>query len=184
MPWEFDVLNWIQTLHTDWLTPVLRVLTTLEDHGLMTILLAALFLVFPKTRKTGFTLAVTMVFCGLFGNVLLKPLIGRVRPYDVNTQIQLLIPSLHDFSFPSGHTYAAFALATCLLFFHKKWGIVALVYAVILAFSRMYFYVHYPTDIVAGIAFGVGFSFLALWITSKVWPKLPARFTGETKEAA
>lgn len=89
-------------------------------------------------------------------NGILKPLFARVRPCDVNTTIQLLVPRPSDYSFPSGHTAASFAAVTALFFAGEKnlWK-PALVLAVLIAFSRLYLYVHYPTDILGGIAVGV-----------------------------
>jgi len=119
--------------------------------------LAILLLIIPKTRRCGLAMAISLALCGIFGNLLLKPLIARTRPYDVNTAIELLIPRLTDFSFPSGHTYSSFAGAVVLLCYYRKTGIAALLLAICISFSRLYFYVHYPTDIIVGILMGVGF---------------------------
>ena len=60
-----------------------------------------------------------------------------------------------DSSFPSGHTSSAFAAAVSIFLTNKKAGIMALILAVLIAFSRMYFFVHFPTDILGGILTGV-----------------------------
>ena len=89
-------------------------------------------------------------------NGVLKHVFARVRPCDVNTTIQLLVPRPSDYSFPSGHTAASFAAVAALFFAgQKKLWKPALVLAVLIAFSRLYLYVHYPTDILGGIAVGV-----------------------------
>ena len=97
-------------------------------------------------------LVLDMILC----NGILKHVFARVRPCDVNTTIQLLVPRPSDYSFPSGHTAASFAAVAALFFAgQKKLWKPALVLAVLIAFSRLYLYVHYPTDILGGIAVGV-----------------------------
>ena len=88
-------------------------------------------------------------------NLVLKPLVARIRPCDVNTAVQLLITRPDDFSFPSGHTGASFAAVSALYFNRNRIWIPALMFAALIAFSRMYLYVHYPTDILAGIILGI-----------------------------
>ena len=145
MDWEFQFLNWIQeNWHNDVLTTVLRWITTLGNGGILWILLSLLLWIPRKTRKCGISMSLSLLLCGILGNLILKPWIGRIRPYDINTSIELLLPALSDFSFPSGHTYAAFAGAITLFIFYKKSGIAALILACLIAFSRLYFYVHFP----------------------------------------
>jgi undecaprenyl-diphosphatase len=86
--------------------------------------------------------------------VLAKPLIGRVRPCDVNTAVQLLIARPADFSFPSGHSASSFAAVFALYFRGARLWKPALALAVLIAFSRLYLYVHYPSDVLAGILIG------------------------------
>ena len=85
----------------------------------------------------------------------IKPLVGRIRPYDINTAVGLLIPRPTDFSFPSGHTGASFAAAAALEDSNYRLRIPAWVLAVLIAFSRLYLYVHYPTDVLAGAMLGI-----------------------------
>ena len=97
-----------------------------------------------------------MIIDLLLCNVLLKNLVARTRPYDVNTGIQLLVAKLRDYSFPSGHTAASFASATALYFAgEKKLWKPALVLACLIAVSRLYLYVHYPTDVLGGVVIGI-----------------------------
>jgi undecaprenyl-diphosphatase len=93
-------------------------------------------------------------------NIVLKPLVARIRPFDVNTAVQLLIARPTDYSFPSGHTTAAFAATSALYFSRRRLWIPALALAALIAFSRLYLYVHYPTDILAGIVVGIGVGYL------------------------
>ena len=77
------------------------------------------------------------------------------RPYDVNTTIQLLVPKLQDFSFPSGHTSASFTIVSALYFAKDSLWKPTLVLACLIAVSRLYLYVHYPTDVLGGIILGI-----------------------------
>ena len=87
--------------------------------------------------------------------IVLKNLVARTRPYDVNTGVHLLVAKLHDYSFPSGHTAASFAAVAALYFAGaKKWWKITLPLAILMAFSRMYLYVHYPTDVLGGMIVG------------------------------
>ena len=108
----------------------------------------------------------------LLCNLILKPLVARIRPYDVNTAVQLLVSKPVDYSFPSGHTAASFASVVALFMAgeRKLWK-PALVLAVLIAFSRLYLYVHYPTDVLGGLILGLiaGYlgSRLVLWLMAK-----------------
>ena len=96
----------------------------------------------------------------ILGNGILKNLIARERPCWIDLNIPLLIPNPHDFSFPSGHTLASFE-ATVMIYLHnKKWGRISFVLAILISFSRMYLFVHFPTDILCGAALGALISIL------------------------
>lgn len=155
MGFEFQILDWFQTLHTPALDKFMTSVTKLGNAGMLWIVLTLILLIIPKTRKTGVILAAALLVDLLLCNVLLKNIVARIRPYDVNTTIKLLVKKLKDYSFPSGHTAASFASVTALyLTGEKKLWIPALVIAVLIAVSRLYLYVHFPTDILGGIIFG------------------------------
>ena len=152
---EIQILNWLQSLHTPILDKIMQLLTHLGDMGIIWIILTIVMLLIPKTRKSGVIMAAALIVDVILCNVILKNLIARVRPYDVNTAVQVLVAKPKDFSFPSGHTAASFASVTALyLAGEKKLWKLALVLAILIAFSRMYLYVHYPTDILGGVIFG------------------------------
>ena len=152
---ELNILDWFQTLHTPFLDKLMVFITSLGNAGIIWIVMTIVFFLIPKMRKTGAVMAAALIIDLLLCNVILKNLVARTRPYDVNTGVQLLVSRLHDYSFPSGHTAASFASVTALyLAGEKRLGIAALVIAVLIAVSRLYLYVHYPTDVLGGILFG------------------------------
>ena len=153
---ELQILNAIQTIHHPILDLIMCGITKLGNAGIIWILLTAILLILPKTRKTGMILALALVADVILCNGILKNLVARTRPFDVNTAVQLLITRPHDYSFPSGHTAASFAAVSALyLAGEKKLWKGACVLAVLIAFSRLYLYVHYPTDILGGIVVGI-----------------------------
>lgn len=153
---EIKLLDLIQGLRTPVGDSVMCFITTLGNAGMIWIFLAVVLLLLPKTRKSGAVLMTALILDVVLCNGILKNVFARVRPCDVNTAVQLLIPRPDDYSFPSGHTAASFA-ATAALFFagERKLFKPALVLAVLIAFSRLYLYVHYPTDILSGILVGI-----------------------------
>jgi len=142
---ELSILDWIQTLHTPFLDKIMVFITRLGDAGIIWIVLSIVLLLIPKTRKSGAVMVAALVVDVLLCNIVLKNLVARTRPYDVNTGVHLLVAKLHDYSFPSGHTAASFTSVTALyLAGEKKLWKFALVLACLIAISRLYLYVHYP----------------------------------------
>ena len=148
---------------------IIPLITKLGDAGIIWILLSIVLLIIPKTRKSGVILAVALCVDVVLCNGILKNLFKRIRPCDVNTAIQLLVVKPDDFSFPSGHTAASFAAVAALYFAgERKLWIPALVLAVFIAFSRLYLYVHYPTDILGGIIVGIIAGYISNWIRNQL----------------
>lgn len=175
---DLGILNW---LYENIRCPVLNVffssITHLGDAGLFWIAIAVVLLFFKKTRKTGLSMGAALILGLLFCNLTIKPLVARMRPYDYMEQFRgididiLLSKAPHDFSFPSGHTVASFEGATVLFIMHRKWGIPALALAALIAFSRLYLFVHYPTDVLAGLVMGVLFGILGCMIVNFFYKK-------------
>ena len=114
---EFDILDLLQKLHTPIGDQVMCTITKLGNAGAIWIMLTLILLLIPKTRRCGAVLTVALIINTILCNGIIKPFVARPRPCDVNMAIQLLIPRPSDWSFPSGHTSAAFASASAL-FFH------------------------------------------------------------------
>lgn len=134
----------------------MRFVTSLGNFSIAWVMLALVLILIPKTRKIGFVVMAAVILDSVLCNVILKNIFLRPRPCDVNTAIKLLIPRPLGYSFPSGHTSASFAAVSALYFSgeNKIWK-AALALAILIAFSRMYLYVHYPTDVLGGILVGL-----------------------------
>ena len=175
---DLPILDWIQaTLRSGFMDTVMPIITLFGEDGLFWIAWSVLLILFPKTRKIGLGMAFAMAMGLLLCNVTLKPLIARPRPYDFHLtefgkEITLLIEAQHDFSFPSGHTIASFEAAVVLLKNSKKMGIPAMILAILVAFSRMYLYVHYPTDVLVSIVLGTILALIGDALAGLVAPKL------------
>lgn len=186
---ELQILDFIQTLRTPAGDAIMPLISSLGNAGIIWIILAAVMIIIPRTRICGFVLAAALLVDLGLVNGILKNIFARVRPYDVNTAIQLLIDKPSDFSFPSGHTAASFTCTVALYLsgtrkhflripvlpddknVRKLW-VPVLVLSVVIAFSRMYLYVHYPTDILGGMAAGVVAGILGYLIVYKIWSKI------------
>ncbi len=176
MQWEFDLLVAIQGMRSSWLDVFMAFMSNLGNAGACWMVLSTIFLIVPKTRKIGLQMWISIIVTFIIGNLILKPLINRARPCD-NMAYQSIIDTLiverpHDASFPSGHSMNAFTTAVALLLCDKRWGIPAIIVATIIAFSRLYNFMHFPTDVLAGIVIGTVIAILvhALFV-KKGWYK-------------
>ena len=165
---ELQILHAIQGIHQDWLTPVMKFFTTIGEHGLVWIVIAIVLACIPKTRKCGLTMMIAMAVTYLVGNLFLKNVIARPRPCAVDTSVTLKIPFPSEYSFPSGHSSNGFAGAVTIFCYYRKAGILSLVMAALIAFSRLYFFVHYPTDILGGIVLGTLDALLAVYLVKRL----------------
>ena len=167
---ELQILDMLQKIHAPVGDQVMCLITHLGDSGMIWILLTLGMLLLPGKRRTGTILAAALCIDLILCNGILKNLVARVRPFDVNTAVQLLVRAPRDFSFPSGHTAASFTAVMALyLTGEKKLLPPALVLAVLIAFSRLYLYVHYPTDVLGGVFVGLLCGYLGWqlvqWVT-------------------
>lgn len=152
---ELAILDAIQAhLRCGFLDAVLPAVSWTCNHGELWILLAVVLVLFRKTRRQGWSVGCALVLDLICCNLILKPLVGRIRPFAVNTAVELLTAPPADASFPSGHTAASFAAVFALWASGSPLWKPAAVLASVIAFSRLYLYVHWPTDVLGGIVVG------------------------------
>lgn len=166
---ELNILYFLQSIHNAILDQIMVGITYTGNVGVIWILLATVFIISKKYRLCGITILISILLANLLGNIILKNIFLRPRPSWVDTSVLLLIKNPSDYSFPSGHTLTSFASAMTVLFYHKKEGIAALIWAGLIGFSRLYLFVHYPTDVITSILLGIGIAaFTTLLVRKQV----------------
>ena len=148
-------------------------ITHLGTAGSFWILLTVVLMCFKKTRRAAVCSAIALLGSLLLNNMLLKPLVGRVRPYEVIEGLKLIGKKATDPSFPSGHTAASIASAVALCrFLKKRYSIPLLVLALLIGFSRLYIGIHYPTDVLMGLFDGIALGIAGILIENAMYKKL------------
>lgn len=176
--YEFDmrVFMWIaENVWNDFLDVLMAVISITGDAGIIWIVLGIVLLFFKKTRKAGFMVLLGLLVMQVLNNMVLKPMIARPRPFDyeywkgffIYPDIAFVKP--HSLSFPSGHTSSSIACATVLLIKHRKIGIPAAVYALLMGFSRIYLFDHYFSDVLGGLFFGIIYGLLGVLIVNLIY---------------
>lgn len=164
---EFSILYKIQEMNHLILDPIMIGFSTIGNFGICWIVMTIILLLSKKYRECGVVMGIALLMSLLFGNLLLKNLVERSRPYWIDENIVLKIPENSDYSFPSGHTFSSFSAATAIFLYYRKAGVAALVLAMLIAFSRLYLFMHFPSDVLAGLVFGVLVAFLAAYLVRK-----------------
>ena len=148
-------------------------ITSLGNGGMIWIAATIVLLIPKKTRKAGIMSAVALLGSLIINNNIVKNIVQRPRPFVTFTDLQIIIPTPSEFSFPSGHTSSSFA-AAAVFYRHlpKKLGLPAVILAGLIGFSRLYVGVHYPTDVIAGVLMGILLSYLAEYLVNLFVKKL------------
>ena len=166
---ELFILDWMQNhLRCGLLDAVLPAISWTCNHGEVWILLALLLVLRKNSRRQGWAVAAALVLDLVCCNLFLKPLVGRVRPFAMNPAVELLIPPPLDASFPSGHTAASFAAVFALRGSGSPLWKPALAVAILIAFSRLYLYVHWPSDVLGGALLGAFLGWAGAWTAKQV----------------
>ena len=177
---DFALLNAIQGLRCPLLDFLMPLITYLGSGGAIWIITAVTALFFKKTRRAGAAVGIALI-AGLFlSTILLKGLVARERPFNTDgaliSSASLIIGAPSGrFSFPSGHALSSFSSAAAIFMYHRKTGAAAFILAALISFSRLYLYVHFPTDVVAGMLFGVFLGAASSWTVNKIWEKINER---------
>lgn len=177
---DFSILDAIRdNIANPILDAIMSAISFTGEAGAIWIIAAIACLCFKQTRKAGVCMAVALILGVIFGNLLLKNIIDRPRPYELHQWITLIVPPPEDPSFPSGHTLASVGAAVSLFIYHKRLGAAALVYAGLMGFSRMYLYVHYPTDVLGGLILGIICAVAAMLIVNAFYDKAADRLNNK-----
>ncbi len=171
---ELSFLHTLQDSATEAGDYIWTAITSFGESGIFWIVLSLALMIFPKTRKAGFTMGLALLIGVIVGNGVLKNVIARPRPYDFDPTLMHRLAwgeMTTDYSFPSGHTLASFEASVGLWLHHKKWGIAALILAFFVCISRLFLLVHYPSDVLVGAILGTLFAVLSAKIVDLLWKK-------------
>lgn len=154
---DASILNWVQThTKTAMMDSVMLFFTRLGDRGAIWIIYAVVCACSAKLRQVGIHLTMCVSACAFLGNFAIKPMFGRTRPCNIDRGRSMLLSRPEDSSFPSCHTMTSFAAAVVTAWQAGGFlGVTSFVLASAISFSRVYLYVHYPSDVVAGMALGI-----------------------------
>ena len=142
------------------------------SYGQLWVIVAALLLIFNKTRKAGVSVLIAYLAVFLIGQLALKNLFSRPRPCQIDEAFALLVARPSSSSFPSTHSAWAFGAATAIFMQHRKMGVAAYVVAALIGFSRLYMFLHFPTDVLFGMVLGIALGVLAHRVTMVLWKKI------------
>ena len=175
---DFSILDWIQEhIRNDMLDLIIPKITVLGDKGIFWIAVTLLCLFVAKWRKCGITMATALLVGLLIGNILIKLTVARDRPCWISPPEVMLVAIPKDTSFPSCHTLSGFAASIPLLYYFRRVGIPAVIFAGIIGLTRMYVYVHFPSDVLVGFILGVAIAIGTIWLTNKyLWQFLEKKF--------
>lgn len=162
---DIGILNFIRdNLSSPFMDKFMTFITYLGDNGAIWIAIGIILLIQRKYRKIGLVLLLGLLLNAILGEVIIKNIVQRPRVFNTYPDISIIINPPDSYSFPSGHTASSFTAALVIGYYLKKWRYGAYILASLIAFSRLYLFVHYPTDIICGILLGT----ISALITIKV----------------
>lgn len=165
---DINILNFIRdSLSNPVMDKLMIFITSLGDKGFIWVTIGVILLIQKKYRKTGFASLIALFITSIMGEGIIKNIVQRPRPFITHPDISIIINAPISFSFPSGHTASSFAAAVVLGYYINGWRYVFYIFATLIAFSRIYLCVHYPSDIIGGIVLGVICGLLTIRIIDK-----------------
>lgn len=165
---DFGILDFIQShMRNPFFDFLMPFISAVGEAGIMWIVICLGFLIPKRTRIWAVAGLAAMLITWLSGEVIMKNLVCRVRPCNINFAVDMIVERPTSYSFPSGHTSSSFACATVLFKMNRKVGAAALFMAVLMGFSRLYNYVHFPTDVLAGMIWGILLASLTVFLFRK-----------------
>ena len=170
---EFDILYWFQSIHSGILDKIMVAFTSLGNAGMFWIALALVLACTKKYRKVGLTMGIALLLSLIMCNGVMKNFVARPRPCWIDPSVQLLVKIPADYSFPSGHTSASFAAALVLWMYNKKTGFAAIFLATIIGISRLYLFVHFPSDVIVSVFLGSLYGVIAFYIMKWIDGRFP-----------
>ncbi len=164
---ELAIIEWLQGASPA-LDGVMAFVSGLVTYGAMWFVLAFILTCHPKHRAMGIAIIVAVAISMIVVDLLVKPAVCRIRPYDF-AGVEPLVDRVSSYSFPSGHTAYSFAASTAIFMYNRKWGIPAFAFSALVGISRMYLYMHWPTDVLGGIVFGAVCGIVAVWLVRRFY---------------
>ncbi len=169
--WELDLLHWFQSIHNAVLDCIVPKITMLGNAGWFWLVVTLILIIIPSKRKWGIQAFIATIITVIICNLILKPSIMRCRPCWLEPEVQMLVKVPHDYSFPSGHSNMSVTVATAIFTQNKKFGIPALILAALIAISRLYVFVHWPTDVLVGTLIGICGGIASYYIINYLYKK-------------
>ena len=160
--------NYCHTYVLDRFNPFI---TSLGNVGIVWIVIAVWLLISKKYRKEGMMVLAALLLTTILGEGIIKNLVQRQRPCAGMSAASLLVAKPLTYSFPSGHTASSFAAAGVIAANIKRYRVFAILLAVMIAFSRLYLFVHYPSDVLAGMALGIACAMIVQSTFKRFWDK-------------
>lgn len=168
---DLDLLLSIhQRLQNSFFDTVMPVITYLGNVGAIWFIIALVLIGIKKYRPVGIMIFVAMGIGFIIGDIGIKHLVARPRPF-VTYPVDLLITAPASFSFPSGHSLSSFAAATVIARSIPRLSLPIFILAALIAFSRVYLFVHYPLDVIVGLIIGVSIG----WLVTGLWKRIKRR---------
>lgn len=166
---DVQIMLWIQeNMRSEMMDTIMRFVTWIGDWMLLWSIILIVILVWKKQERSAKLITLSLALSFLFNQVVLKNIVRRHRPFVDHSTLQPLIEKPSSFSFPSSHSATSFAVASAIHWCKIKGYIFGYVLAILIAFSRVYLNVHYPSDILVGAVVGIVSTMIAERILKQV----------------